>query len=91
MVSLYCMAPALSVYCIVMVVWSDSVVSLLYEAIYSSVSCARLRRVLESLLVLYDCLLQIIIVEFQHFRRGDWVTHNESCQRWAHGMTVYQP
>jgi len=49
---------------IVMVLWRGSVVSSLYEAIYSSVSCARLRRELESLLVLYDCLLQIIIVEF---------------------------
>jgi len=37
---------------------------LLYEAIYSSVSCARLE---ESLLVLYCCLLQIIIVEFPTF------------------------
>jgi len=35
------MAPALFAYCIVMVVWSCSVVSLLYEAIYSSVSCTR--------------------------------------------------
>jgi len=45
-----------------------SVVSLLYETVYSSVSCARfereLGRVREKLLVLYDCLLQIIIVEF---------------------------
>ena len=43
------MAPALFVYCFVMVVWSGPVVSLLYEAIYSSVSCARLEeRVRES-------------------------------------------
>jgi len=60
-VSLYGMA---FVYCIVMVLWTGSVVSLLYEAIYSSVSCARSRRELESLFVLYDCLLQIRIVEF---------------------------
>ena len=37
-VSLYGMA---FVYCIVMVLWMGSVVSLLYEAIYSSVSYAR--------------------------------------------------
>ena len=49
MVSLYCIAPALLVYCFVMVVWSSSVVSLLYEAIYSGVSCARFEeRVRES-------------------------------------------
>jgi len=30
---------------------------------------------LESLLVLYNCLLQIIIVEFRHFVRGVWVSH----------------
>jgi len=43
------MACALFVYCIVMVLWTGSVVSLLYEAIYSSVSCARLEeRVRES-------------------------------------------
>ena len=43
------MAPTLFVYCIVMVVWSGSVVSLLYEAIYSGVSCARFEeRVRES-------------------------------------------
>ena len=44
--------PTLFVYCIVKVVWTSSVVSLLYEAVYSSVSCARfereLRRVRES-------------------------------------------
>jgi len=54
-----------------MVVWTGSVVSLLYEAVYSSVSFARfereLGRVRESLLVLYDCLLQIIIVSSRHF------------------------
>ena len=33
-----------------MAVWSSSVVSLLYEAIYSSVSCTKMRR-LESVLV----------------------------------------
>ena len=53
--------PALSFYCIVM---SYGMVMFYRVAIYSSVSCARLRRELESLLVLYDCLLQIIIVEF---------------------------
>ena len=35
------MAPAVFVYCTVMVVWSGSVVSLLCAALYSSVSCAR--------------------------------------------------
>jgi len=53
------MGPAPFVYCTVMVLWSGSVVSLLYEAIYSSMSCARLGES-ESLLVLSDCLLQII-------------------------------
>jgi len=62
---LYGMVPALFVYCnkcIVMVLWSGSVVSLLYEAIYSSVSCARLEeRVRESFVALglsaanYNC------------------------------------
>ena len=59
-----------SLYCI----WRGSVVSLLYEAIYSSVSSARLTRVRESL-VLYECLLQIIIVEFPHFVSGVWISH----------------
>ena len=46
-VSLYCMVPALFV-CIVMVLWSSSVVSLLYDAIYySRVSCVRFERVRE--------------------------------------------
>jgi len=60
-VSLYCiLAAALS--CLLFI-WTSSVVSLLYEAIYSSVSCARfereLRRVRESFGAV-RCLLQVI-------------------------------
>ena len=70
-------------YCNVLWSGSQTVVSLC-EAIYCSVSCVRLEeRALESLLVLYNCLLQIIIAELRRFERGDWVTYNESCQRWG--------
>ena len=74
------MAPALFVYCIVTVVWSGSVVSLLYEAIYSSVSCARLKERVRGSLVSYHCLLQIIIAEFPHFVRRVWVSDTMACR-----------
>ena len=64
-----------------MVVWSGSVVFLLYEAIYSSVSCARLKERVRGSLMFYDCLLQIIIVEFPHFDFvcSVWVSDTMAC------------
>ena len=56
------MTPALFVYCNAFIVlWTGSVVSLLYGTVYNSVSCAWFW---ESFWLLYCCLLQIIIVEF---------------------------
>ena len=45
--------------------WTSSVVSLLYGAVYKSANCTRFQRVFW---LLFCCLLQIIIVEFPTFR-----------------------
>jgi len=45
-----------------MVLWAGSVVSLLYEAIYSNVSCARLEERVRESFGAYDCLLRIILL-----------------------------
>jgi len=73
-VSLYCIMVqhflSIVLYC------KGSMDQLFCAFVFGFILCELCKRE-ERVLVLYDCLLQIIIVEFRHFVRRVWVSHRE--------------